>query len=303
MPRIPEWSEEAHVSLMEKINISKSVITISTPGTHLVANDNTLARSLARATNEYAADLKKRRSHQFGFFASLPSPDVEGCLLEIPYAFDTLNCDGVVFMTNAHGTYLGDKSLDPVFDELNRRHATVFMHPTTPCMPGTHEAAVPVTLFPRSTYEFFFDTCRAVINLFASGTVSRCPNITFIVPHMGGAFPPLINRFSRVGPLLGLPGIDPKLSPEWVKERMNTQFYFDTAGWPFTEQIRGLLEYVSVDRMLYGSDFPWTPLGPVVSLSEDHDKHLSEVFKKEEDREKLCRGNARKLLKMGGPSL
>ena len=120
---------------------------------------------------------------------------------------------------------------------------------------------------------------------------------------MGGAFPPLINRFSSVAPLLGLPGIDPELTPAFVKEKLNTQFYFDTAGWPFTEQIRGLLEYVSVDRMLYGSDFPYTPLKPVIMLSEDHDKYLGEVFRKEEDREKLCRGNARKLLKMGEPSL
>jgi predicted TIM-barrel fold metal-dependent hydrolase len=283
---------------MEKCNISKSILTISSPGTHLVANNNTLARSIARVTNDFAGDLKKRLPDKFGFFASLPSPDIEGCLAEIPHAFDTLKADGVVFLTNAHGTYLGDRALDPVFEELNNRHAIVFMHPTTPCMPGTGTAAVPVTLFPRSTYEFFFDTCRAVINLFASGTVSRCPNIKFIVPHMGGAFPPLINRFSRVGPILNLPGIDPSLSPDFVREKLNTQFYFDTAGWPFTEQIRGLLEYVKVDRMLYGSDFPWTPLGPVISLSEDHDKYLEVVFPEMRDREKLCRGNAAKLLKM-----
>ena len=281
---------------MERCNISKSVLTISSPGTNLVPSNINLGRSLTRATNEFAAELKKRRPEQFGFFASLPCPDIEGCLSEITYAFDTLNCDGVKFLTNSHGTYLGDKVLDPVFEELNRRHATVFMHPTTPCMQdGT--AAVPVTLFPRSTYEFFFDTCRAVINLFATGTVSRCPNVTFIVPHMGGAFPPLINRFSKVGPLLGLPGIDPNLTPEFVKERLNNQFYFDTAGWPFTEQIKGLLEYVSVERMLYGSDFPWTPLAPAITLSEDHDKFLHSVFPDKEDQEKLCRGNAMKLLK------
>jgi 6-methylsalicylate decarboxylase len=284
--------------MMQKCNITKCVLTISSPGVHLAPNNDTLARNLARSCNEFAADLKKRRPDQFGFFAVLPAPDVEGCLAEIPYAFEELHCDGVKFLTNTHGVYLGDKKLDPVFEELNRRHATVFMHPTTPCMPGTHEAAVPVTLFPRSTYEFFFDTCRAVINLFASGTVSRCPNITFIVPHMGGAFPPLINRFSRVGPLLGLPGIDPKLSPEFVKERLNTQFYFDTAGWPFTEQIKGLLEYVSVDRMLYGSDFPWTPLAPVISLSEDNDKYLSQIFPDKGDQEKLNKKNAMRLLKM-----
>lgn len=158
-------------------------------------------------------------------------------------------------------------------------------------------AAVPLMLFPRPAYEFFFDTCRAVVNLFASGTVSRCANITFIIPHLGGAFPPIIDRFSRIGGLLGLPGIDPNLSPEWVRERLNKQFYFDTAGWPFPAQVHGLLQYVTPERILYGTDFPFTPLRAVVNLCENHDRYMPETFS-EEDVEKVCRGNARRLLKM-----
>ena len=298
MPRIPEWSEEMHLSMMAETNITKSILSITTPGVHLVPGDNDLARRLTHLCNDAGADLKRRRPDQFGFFASLPVPDVEGALAEISRAYDELDCDGVTFETNKHGVYLGDKLLDPVFEELNRRHAIVFIHPTTPCMKdGT--AAVPVTLFPRSTYEFFFDTARALMNLFATGTISRCPNITFIIPHCAGAFPPLIPRFSRVAPLLGLPGIDNNLTYDFVVDRMNKQFYFDTAGWPFPEQISGLLEYVTVDRMLYGSDFPWTPLGPVVQLSGMHDVELPKVFPEEGDRRKLCMGNARRLLERG----
>ncbi|RMZ78487.1 hypothetical protein DV737_g3873, partial [Chaetothyriales sp. CBS 132003] len=295
MPGVPRWSEEAHLDMMEQVNIKKSILSISSPGVHLVANDDDLGRRLARQVNTFAADLKKRRPAKFGFFASLPAPHVDGCLAEIKYAFDTLNADGVTFKTNHHGVYMGDKHLDPVFDELNRRHAIVFIHPTTPCFQGG-TPAVPINLFPRPTYEFFFDTCRAVINLFATGTVSRCPNIKFIIPHLGGAFPPLITRFSSVAPILSLPGIDPQLTPVFVKQKLNSQFFFDTAGWALTEQIKGLLEYVTVDRIVYGSDFPWTPLKPVVSLSDEHDKYLSVVFKNDEDREKLNTKNALKLL-------
>ena len=302
MPGVPQWSEESHLRMMERINATKCILSISSPGVHLVANNDELGRKLGRQCNDYAADLKRRRPDQFGFFASMPAPDVEGCLAEIKHAYDSLNCDGVTFKTNAHGVYLGDKRLDPVFDELNRRKEVVFMHPTSPCM-SDGSIAAPLQFFPRSTYEFFFDTCRAVINLFASGTVSRCPNITFIVPHMGGAFPPLINRFSRVAPILGLPGIDPKLNADMVMERLNTQFYFDTAGWAFTEQIKGLLEYVKVDRMLYGSDFPFTPLAPVIALSEEHDKYLPEVFPNREDQEKLCTKNALKIFTRAKPAL
>ncbi|EXJ79839.1 hypothetical protein A1O3_08124 [Capronia epimyces CBS 606.96] len=296
MPAIPQWSEESHLDMMKTVNVTKSVLSISSPGTHLKAGDNALARKVTRYVNEFGADLKRRRPDQFGFFASLPLADVQGCLEEIPYALDELNADGFVVLTNFHGSYLGHKDFDPIFDELNRRKAIVFMHPTTPCLPHGGAAATPLADFPRPMFEFLFDTARAVINLFLSGTVGRCPNITFLVPHVGGAFPPLINRFASVGPALNLPGLDPKVTPTWVKERLNQQFYFDTAGWALPEQIKGLLQYVTVDRMLYGSDFPFTPLQTVAPLSLEHDQYLPEVFPDQEEREKLCSKNALKLL-------
>lgn len=280
--------------MMKSLNVTKSIISVSSPGTFLKSGDRELARRVTRDVNEVGADLKRRRPDQFGFFASLPLEDVEGCMNEIPYALDQLNADGFVVMTNFHGSYLGHKDFDPIFDELNRRKAIVFMHPTTPCLKsGT--AATPLPEFPRPMFEFLFDTARAVLNLFLSGTVQRCPNITFIVPHVGGAFPPLINRFSSVAPIMKLGGPASEISPIWVKKRLNTQFYFDTAGWAFPEQIKGLLEYVTVDRMLYGSDFPYTPFPVVSALSGEHDRHLPEVFPDEEERAKLCSKNAMKL--------
>lgn len=280
--------------MMKEMNITKSIISVSSPGCYLKSGEDILARNLARHVNEVGSDLKKRRPEQFGFFASLPLADIEGCLQEVPYALDELDADGFVVMTNFGGRYLGHKDFDQIFDELNKRKAVVFMHPTTPCLPsGT--PATPITDFPRPMFEFLFDTARAVINLFLSGTVSRCPDVKFIVPHMGGTFPPLINRFAAIGSLLKLPNVDPNVSQVWVKERLNTQFYFDTAGWAFPDQIKGLLEYVTVDRMLYGSDFPFTNAKAVGMLSKDHDQHLPEVFPDEEDRKKLVNKNALKL--------
>ncbi|OAP57086.1 hypothetical protein AYL99_09199 [Fonsecaea erecta] len=294
MPAIPEWSEESHLAMMKSINVTKSVLSISTPGVHLKAGDDALARKLARHVNEVAADLKKRMPDQFGFFASLPLPDVEGTLQEISHAMDHLNADGFVVLTNFHGTYLGHKDLDAVFDELNRRKAVVFIHPTTPCL-SSGTAATPLPQFPRPMFEFLFDSARAVINLFLTGTVKRCPHITFHMSHVGGAFPPLINRFSSVAEIMKLGGSANEVSPAWVKERLNTQFYFDTAGWAFPEQAKGLLEYVTVDRMLFGSDFPYTPLPVVQALSKQHDEYLPQVFASDEDKEKLCSKNALQL--------
>lgn len=286
---------ESHLDLMKKFNISKSVLSISSPGTFLTPGDDAAARILTRQCNDYAAKLHSQHS-SLGFWASLPLPNVEDTLKEIAYALDTLKADGVTIETNHHGTYLGDPSLDRIFDELNRRRAKVFIHPTSPCMKSCHghgpTPAVTLTQFPNPMFEFMFDTVRAVINLFLTGTIARCPDITFIIPHAGAALPPIIERFTAFSSLIGG---SRTLSSQEVKDAFAHQFYFDLAGCPFPDQIWGLLRYVGTDRLLYGSDYPFTPQSAVDMLATRMTTEMERIWGKEERRAILF-GNARKLL-------
>ena len=280
--------------MMKTCNISKSILSITSPGTHLVLGDDELAKKMSRECNTFAADLVKRRPEQFGFWASLPLPNVGGSLDELSFALDELGAEGVCMETNHHGRYLGHPSFDPLFAELNQRKTTIFIHPTSPCIENGCQKMVPLPQYPIPMFEFMFDTARAVINLFLSGTVFRYPDITYVVPHAGAALPPIIQRFSTIPALLGLDVEE--VSPETVKAALKRQFYFDLAGFPFPDQIHGLLPYVSISQLLYGSDYPYTPLKGVVTLIHQMDEALPEVFPKEEDREAIYVSNAQRLL-------
>lgn len=314
MPGIPAWDEASQLAMMDELNISKSILSISSPGTTLFTNptsckpeaQNCSARQLTRQTNEFAADLKSRHPSRFGFWASLPLPDVEGALEELSYALDELHADGVALFTNHHGYYLGDKTFEPLFAELNRRSATVFVHPTAPCMLGlSHNAgdcvnATPLPQYPFPIFEFFFDTARAIINLFYSGTIARYLNITYIFSHCGGVIPPLVERFTSIPSLLPSSVYDKDISPQSVKTALkSSQFYFDLAGWSFPDQLKGLLPFVSTRQLLYGSDFPYTPLSGVRTLKEQVREGLEELFPEEEDRRLIYGGNAMRLLQGG----
>src|ERR1700730_17555612 len=52
---------------------------------------------------------------RFGLLAALPMDDVEATLSEIAFAFDQLNADGVIVVTNYGGNYLGNSRFEPVF--------------------------------------------------------------------------------------------------------------------------------------------------------------------------------------------
>lgn len=297
-----EWSEEGHLKLMRDNSITKSIISISSPGVRLNHSDDAASRTLARRCNEYASELTKRRPEQFAFWASLPLPNVPDSLAEIAYAFDTLHAHGVAVETN-HGVYLGDPSLDAVFDELNKRAATVFIHPTTPCVSHSplhdedshyHTAITFLPQFPNPLMEFLFDTARAVLNLFASGTIHRCPNITFVIPHAGGTLPLLIQRFSAFATAFLRLEFD--LGQDIIRETFKKQFYFDLAGFVFPDQIHAILRFVGPQRLLYGSDYPFTPAPLVANLGGTMRSGLLDVFPDGSVRNAIYSGNAKRLL-------
>jgi len=304
MPYLPEWSPEAHLELMDKHGITKSILSVSTPGTHLVAGNSELAAKVTRDCNTYAAGLKKKMPDRFGYWASLPLPEVDLCLKEIEQA-SREGCDGFVLLTNGHGIYLGDKTFDPIFEELNRRHATILIHPTTPTCPCSPQAlaqgqqpvkATPFAgLYPNPMLEFLFDTARVVTHLFMSGTMRRSPNIQVILPHLGGAFPPLLSRWTGYSGLV--PGPYESTPEEEVRDTFRRQMWFDLAGFPFPGQIRGLMEGVGVPhgRLLFGSDYPYTKANGVDHLVGLMDMGVKDLFSDEEI-EDLYYKNAERML-------
>ena len=261
-------------------------------------SDRKLAAKLSRECNEYGAELKRQQPNDFGYWAALPLPFIEESLAEIAYVSENLNPDGFGLLSNFHGVYLGDSALDPIFEELNRRKAKVFIHPTGPCLAATCNSppirASPLRQFPDPMFEYLLDTTRCAINLFLSGTVSRYSNITYVLSHGGGALPPLIQRFTTFsGAILKLNnGIDAAS----VKKTLQERFFFDLAGFPFPDQIHGLLRYVDSSRILYGSDFPFTPASGAQFLAKMLEKEGPTVFSKEGELEAIESGNAIRLL-------
>jgi 6-methylsalicylate decarboxylase len=275
------WSKESTLSYMDDAEIDVAITSISTPGVHM--GDDSAARDLARCVNELSAELIQKRPDRFGGFAALPLPDVDGALRALEYGLDVLKLDGVVLFSNARGIYLGDARFRPLFDELQRRGAVVFVHPTSSPDPAARRLGLPDSLI-----DFTADTTRAVAQLHYGNTFARTPNVKYIFSHAGGTIPYLATRFSIIDAMNVIPGAEERGTAADALRRL----YWDTAlSWrpPVLQMLRSV---VGMGQVLFGSDYPY--LRRDLAVACRHEVETSVGLDREESRAVLA-DNALKL--------
>jgi aminocarboxymuconate-semialdehyde decarboxylase len=201
----------------------------------------------------------ERRPDRFGFFATLALPDVDAALTEVGRAFDQLKVDGVVLMSNYEGVYLGHPSFEPLWKELNRRGAVVYIHPAKPQMPLLPGIPGPITDYP-------FDSTRTAVDLVAAGHMTRFRSIKVILSHAGGFLPYAAARFAQL-----LHAVNPKRTVETLLSGMQA-FYFDTALSTPTG-LPSLLAFAAPGHILFGSDYPYAPLAVATSFTHSLDAY------------------------------
>ncbi len=242
------WTPERSLEAMDKAGVGKAMASISSPGVWF--GDGRAAAELARACNEFAAGMKSRHAGRFGTFAALPLPDVDAALKEIEYAAGMLKVDGFGLYTSYDGVYPGDARFAPVLDELNRRKAVVFVHPL-----ACPQCAGLLPGVPDAILEYPFDTTRAITSLLYSGTLARCPEISFIFSHGGGALAMLGHRIARYA------GVNKAIAsrvPGKPAEQLKT-LHFDVVSMTQPVQFASLRAMVPVSQLLFGSDYPYWP--------------------------------------------
>lgn len=239
------WSPQKTLDDMDRAGVGRAMNSIVGPGVWF--EDVTMARRLARDANEYAARLVADHPGRFGSLATLTLPDIEGSLREIEYALDVLKADGIAMWTSYGDKWLGDPSFAPVYEELNRRRAVLFVHPTiNACcanlLPGISSAKI----------EYGTDTTRAIARMVYSGASKQYPNLRVIFSHGGGTMPYLITRFAD---LHESAAARRQQQPDFRAEI--AKFYYDTAQTYDRIPMTALKQAVRTSQIVFGTDYPY----------------------------------------------
>ena len=257
---LPKWSAESHLQFMEEAGIDFTILSMATP--HISDCES------AREINEEFAELCRRFPKKFGFVATLPLPNVEGSINEFHYATEKLRALGVKVASNSDGVYLGDERLDPIFAELNRKNSLVIIHPSP--ARSLPRAGV-VTGKVMALFEYPADTTRAVLNLLANGTLEKFPNLKIVVPHCGSFLPYMKQRAGAMFQMLASMNL---MEPVNFAESLS-KLFFDTAGDPMPEQFDMLLKIASLDKIIFGTDYPYVPAQVILRKKKLFDAELA----------------------------
>ncbi|GAA5190228.1 amidohydrolase family protein [Rugosimonospora acidiphila] len=231
---LADQSLEQRLELMDRAGVTAQVLSVAQAQPYLASDEASVAAAVA--VNDIYAGVVGEFPGRFYAFGALPMTVPGAAVVEAGRVFEELGMLGVTVGCSVAGRALDDELFAPVFAELDRREAVVFLHPIGDA-------------FVCGMGDFGLDwligapieDSVAAMRLVLSGMAERYAGIQWIVPHLGGVFPFMWGRVTRTtgGRLEAL-----------------RRMWFDTvagaeAAFACTTAALGS------ERLLYGTDYPY----------------------------------------------
>jgi aminocarboxymuconate-semialdehyde decarboxylase len=229
---------------MDRVGIDVEVISLSTP--NIFFADESRQPEVARILNDAYAEVIAEHPTRFKGFASIPMDAPEAALDELHRAIDQLKMNGVVLLSNIRGQALTSPIYRPFFEEANRMNLCIFLHPMIPTNsePFREYVLGPLVGFP-------FDTTLAVARMCFDGMLRELPNIRWIIGHLGGAIPYLMERLDSGYRDFAECRVNIEELPSTYLKRL----YYDTVTFS-AHNLRMARDLLGTDHMVMGSDYP-----------------------------------------------
>jgi aminocarboxymuconate-semialdehyde decarboxylase len=229
---------------MDRVGIDVEVVSLSTPNVFFTDAQN--QPEIARIVNDAYAELIAQHPARFKAFASIPMDNSDAALNELHRAIDDLKLNGVILLSNIGGRPLTSPEYRQFFEEANRMKLCILLHPM---LPANTEPFREYVLGP--IVGFMFDTTLAVARMCFDGMLREFPDIRWIVGHLGGAVPYLIERMDngwRDFP-------ECRAKTDELPSTYLKRLYYDTVNFN-PHMLNMVREMMGADHMVMGSDYP-----------------------------------------------
>ena len=234
---------DSRFQLMERAGVVCQILSIAPQAPYFHDRERSIAA--ARLANDAFADLTRRYPRKFFAFGCLPLPHLGASLAEAARCLDELAMAGITVSTWALDRSVADRSFDPLFEELNRRGAVLFVHPAGLAC-GSSAIADSRLTWPLGAP---VEDALVALQLMQSGVPTRYPRLSIILSHLGGFLPFLMRRLDHQS--RWFLAEDSPLPSELAR-----RFWYDTVN-AHPPALRCAVETLGADRLLFGTDFPY----------------------------------------------
>jgi aminocarboxymuconate-semialdehyde decarboxylase len=275
------YQVERRLKDMDRYGVDMQVLTLSIPGVDRF--DATTSVSIARRINDSISEVVKKYPSRFSAFAVIPLKNIPAALDEMNRAINDLGMRGVTLQSNVDGKPLDNPEFLPIFEKAAKMGMPISIHPGTPLV---CELVAQYRLGPM--VGFLFDTTLAMLRLILSGVLEKIPNVTFILSHLGGMLPFIVNRLDRC--YEAYPEARVNLSKPisaYLKKA-----YYDTVSF-YKPAVDCTLALVGSKGLVFGSDYPH-----VIGSLDRAVKSISSLSIPDVEKQNIFGDNAAKLLRI-----
>ncbi|EIM88074.1 amidohydrolase 2 [Stereum hirsutum FP-91666 SS1] len=251
------WSASSSLRAMDTLGIELAILSTPAGYPHLEGEEG---RKKTREANAQMGEICKCEEWRgrFRFWGCVGDMrDTQVALEMIKYSMDELGAVGIAvascYGNGSDAKYIGDDIFDPIWEDLNRRSAIVFLHgaqipSSTPC--PNEFLGVPVTEVPN-------ETTKAISHLVTSLKTLHYPQLTFLLSHLGGTLTALAPRVAALARYMGSEMSEEAILREFGRCWLDCGLSCGEGSLRGVEAMTaGGGEGGGLGRVVYGSDYP-----------------------------------------------
>lgn len=249
---------------MDKAGLNIQILSVHTPGAQNIPGQEgvDLAHRLNRTiANGPMATYPER----FQAFATLPLQEPEASADELERA---VREDGFLgAMTNGIiGTkFLDHADFEPVLARAEALGVPIYLHPGFPpdevfntyyrITRPEYKQEYQDYIFSGSGYGWHQEVLIQGLRMILNGVFDRFPALQIIIGHMGEGLPFFYERI-----LEDLGDVTRRSLNKPIEKCFSENFWFTTSAFPQDELLHLLLRHISVDRVMFATDYPFADM-------------------------------------------
>ena len=247
LPPRARWTPEERLADMDSLGVDMHVVSTYV-GFYNYQLDAAVASATSREINDEIAEMTRAWPARFAGLGTLPMQDVRAAIAELERCMTQLGLKGAEINDHVNGRMLDEPEFRPFWKAAEQMGALIFFHQAGETLVSARTTRYHL---PNSIGNLV-DRAVTFATLVSGGVMDEFPNLKICLGHGGGYTCYGIGRLDHAWQVRSEARAHIAKPPSAYLRR----FFYDCIV--YTEPaLRFLIDTVGVDRVLFGTDWPY----------------------------------------------